>query len=72
MTTDLVAAVLGLGEIIVGDTVENTGDKGQTFVGADIWTDITNSWLGKFIAFIISHSFFNLLFKYCAGMLAIF
>jgi hypothetical protein len=39
MTPELVAPVLGVEEIVVGDSVENTGDEGQTFVGADIWTD---------------------------------
>ena len=39
MTEDLVAAVLGVGKITVGSSVENTAAEGQTFVGADIWTD---------------------------------
>ena len=39
MTPDLVAAVLGIDEIVVGESVENTADENQTFVGADIWTD---------------------------------
>ena len=39
MTPDLVAATLGVDELIVGDTVENTAAEGATFVGADIWAD---------------------------------
>jgi len=39
MTTDLVAAVLEIDEIVVGDSIENTAAEGQTFAGADIWTD---------------------------------
>lgn len=44
MTPELVAAVLNPSqsesmEITVGDTVENTAADGQTFVGADVWTD---------------------------------
>lgn len=39
MTPELVAAVLDIDELVVGDSVENTGDEGQSFSGADIWTD---------------------------------
>lgn len=39
MTPALVAAVLEIPEIKVGETVENTGDEAQSFAGADIWTD---------------------------------
>lgn len=39
MTPELVAAVLEIGELIVGDTVENTAAEGGTFAGADLWTD---------------------------------
>ncbi len=39
MTEELVAAVLGLDELVVGDSVENTAAEGGTFAGADIWTD---------------------------------
>ncbi len=39
MTPALVAAVLGLEEIVVGDSVRNTGAEGAAFVGADVWTD---------------------------------
>ncbi len=43
MTEDLVAAVLGVDEIIIGDSVENTAiEKAPgtaSFTGADIWTD---------------------------------
>lgn len=39
MTPELVAPVLGVGELIVGDSVENTANVAQTFSGADIWTD---------------------------------
>ena len=39
MTPQLVAAALGLEEIVVGDSVRNTGAEGAPFVGADIWTD---------------------------------
>jgi len=43
MTEELVAAVLGVDEIIVGDSVENTAvEKAPgtaSFTGADIWTD---------------------------------
>ncbi len=39
MTPALVASVLDIPELIVGDTVENTAAEGATFVGADIWTD---------------------------------
>ncbi len=39
MTEDLVAAVLGMDSLVVGDSVENTADEGLAFTGADIWTD---------------------------------
>ena len=39
ITPELVAAVLDIDEVIVGDSVENTAAEGQTFAGADIWTD---------------------------------
>jgi len=39
MTEQLVAAVLGIPELVVGDSVENTAVEGQAFVGADIWVD---------------------------------
>ncbi len=39
MTPQLVAPVLGVQEIVVGDSVRNTAAEGATFVGADIWTD---------------------------------
>lgn len=39
MTPELVAAVLDVPELVVGDTVENTAQEGATFVGADIWAD---------------------------------
>lgn len=39
MTPELVAPALGVGEIIVGDSVENTANVEQTFSGADIFTD---------------------------------
>ena len=39
MTPELVAAVLGIDRIVIGESVENTAAEGATFVGADIWTD---------------------------------
>ena len=39
MTEELVAKVLGVDELVVGDSVENTAAEGATYVGADIWTD---------------------------------
>lgn len=39
LTPELVAAVLGVDEVVVGDSVENTAAEGATYVGADIWTD---------------------------------
>lgn len=39
MTPALVAGVLDVEELIVGDSVENTAAENVTFVGADIWTD---------------------------------
>lgn len=39
MTPALVAAALGIEEIVIGDSVRNTGAEAATFVGADIWTD---------------------------------
>ena len=35
----LVAAALGIDEVIVGTSVENTAAEGQTFVPGDMWTD---------------------------------
>jgi len=39
MTEALVAAVLGIDELVVGNSVENTAFEGAAYVGADIWTD---------------------------------
>ena len=39
LTEELVAAALGVPELVVGDSIENTADEGQVYVGADIWTD---------------------------------
>ncbi len=39
LTEELVAAALGISELIVGDSVENTAAEGASYVGADIWTD---------------------------------
>ena len=39
MTPQLVAAVLEIPEIVIGETVENTAAEGLAFSGADIWTD---------------------------------
>jgi len=39
MTEELVAAVLGMPELVIGDSVENTADENLAFTGADIWTD---------------------------------
>ena len=39
MTPALVAAAMGLDEIVVGDQVKNTANRNATFVGADVWTD---------------------------------
>ncbi len=39
LTEELVAEALGVGQVIVGDSVENTAAEGATFAGADIWTD---------------------------------
>lgn len=39
MTQQLVAAALEVDEIVIGDTVKNTAKEGQTYVGADVWTD---------------------------------
>ncbi|MAH46570.1 hypothetical protein CMI37_12135 [Candidatus Pacearchaeota archaeon] len=39
MTEALVAAALGVDEIIVGKTAKNTANEGQTFVGANVWGD---------------------------------
>lgn len=39
MTPELIAPVLGVDEIVIGDSVENTADENQVFVGSDIWTD---------------------------------
>lgn len=39
MTPELVAPVLNLSRLVVGAAAENTAAEGQTYVGADIWTD---------------------------------
>jgi hypothetical protein len=39
LTPQLVAAAMGIQEIVVGESVENTAAEGASFVGADIWTD---------------------------------
>lgn len=39
MTEALVAAALGVGELVVGDSVENVSGQGVAYSGADIWTD---------------------------------
>lgn len=39
MTPQLVAAALGIDELVIGDSVRNTGAEGAAFSGADIWTD---------------------------------
>lgn len=39
MTPELVAAVLDVDELVVGDSVENTAQEGASFTGGDIWTD---------------------------------
>lgn len=39
LTEDLVAAAFDVDSLVVGDSVQNTAAQGQTFVGADIWTD---------------------------------
>ena len=39
LTEELVGAALGVEELVVGDSVENTADEGASFTGADIWTD---------------------------------
>lgn len=39
LSEDLVAQAMGVDRIIVGESVENTAEEGQTFVGADIWDD---------------------------------
>ena len=39
MTTSLVAAALEIDNLYVGKSIENTAKDGQTFSGADIWTD---------------------------------
>lgn len=39
VTEAIAARALGLDEIVVGDSVENTSAEGQAFNGADIWTD---------------------------------
>lgn len=39
MTPELVAPVLDVEEIVVGNSVQNNGDEGQSFAGADIYTD---------------------------------
>ena len=37
LTEDIVASLLGLDEVVVGDTSYNSAAEGQTAVGADIW-----------------------------------
>ena len=39
LTEDLVAQAFGVDRLMVADSVENTVADGQTFTGADIWTD---------------------------------
>ena len=39
MTEELVASVFDVEEVIIGTSVEDTAAEGQTYVGADIWTD---------------------------------
>lgn len=39
MTEQLVAPVLGVEEIVVGDSTENSAGENVTYSGADIWTD---------------------------------
>jgi hypothetical protein len=39
MTKDLVAAALGIPTLNIGTAIENTAVEGQSFSGADIWTD---------------------------------
>lgn len=39
LTEDLVAAALGVETLKVGKSVQNTGNEGASFSGADIWTD---------------------------------
>ena len=39
MTEDMVAAVLGVDELVVGKSVEETGAEGASSSTADIWTD---------------------------------
>lgn len=39
MTPQLVAAVLEVDELLVGESAENTALPGGTYTGADIWTD---------------------------------
>jgi hypothetical protein len=39
MTEDLVAAALGVPQLTVMKSIENTADENITFAGADIWTD---------------------------------
>lgn len=39
MTPQLVAAAIGVGEVVVGDSIQNTADEGAAFSGSDIWTD---------------------------------
>lgn len=35
----IVSQFIGINNIIIAEAVENTADEGQTFTGADIWTD---------------------------------
>ena len=39
MTEELVAAALGIDRLVIGDSVQNTGDENQAYSGQDIWTD---------------------------------
>lgn len=39
MTEALVAGALGIDELVVGDSVENTAGENVTYSGGDIWTD---------------------------------
>lgn len=39
MTEELVAAALGVNEIVVGKTAKNTAKENQSYVGANVWTD---------------------------------
>ncbi len=39
LSEDLVAAALGVSEIVVGKSVYNTANEGAAFSGSDVWTD---------------------------------